>query len=97
MGRGEGRERERAGGRSHLDKAVVPRCLNRLMDPGFLIPWRQRSTWSIRVSLSTSLNYFCHSGRSLLNPLLPEKVNISFHLSLQPQQVHGTPCRPGLL
>lgn len=31
--RGGGREeRERARGRSHLDKAVVPRCANRLMD-----------------------------------------------------------------
>lgn len=70
----------------------MPRCLNRLIDPGFLIPWRQPSTCATRISLPTSLNYFCHSRRNPLSAS-PSRSSKHFSLSLQPQPVPGHPLQ----
>lgn len=70
----------------------MPRCLNRLIDPGFPIPWRQPSTCATRISLPTSLNYSCHSRRNLLS-VSPSRRSKHFSPSLQPQPVPGHPLQ----
>lgn len=84
MGRGERR--------SLVGKAVVPRCLNRLIDPGFLIPWRQSSTCS-HVSLPTS-NYSCHSVRNLWSTS-PSRRSKHFSPSLMAASSRAPPSRAG--
>lgn len=74
----------------------MPRCRNTSIDPGFLIPGRQPSTCSARLSLPTQ--YFCHSSMNHLSAF-PFRRSKHFSPSVSAATVgsKGTPCRPGLL